>query len=524
MALHDQIHQLVSTMGPRVLSDSDELRAALDDYLAEGTASTGEINLLVDAVRLGAFDQLQRAVAEEAAPSAAIEQAGEKLAYARGSADRDGASWACAVLAYAAGLVSEAEALRYRAGMQRAWGSASDESETLPRPPLPPDVQQTPPPPSSPTEPVYAAVSPPGPPSHHVAPERDEGPRPASSRSRWPVWLLVVALLAVAIGAGGLWWALAGDRSGALPSSREVPRYDGVVGNFEASRAFISFLEDHDGEPVQLDEVGFNEATFDDFIGNPGDVSYVQVWTECDPPIPDDVDPDTGIGCMATSFQIAGDHTDDTQAYLTHGVPVYDGYFRVDVSGTLQNGVSPIFLAPLTREEATYSGPPASTPPASTPPASTSPASTPPASTSPASTPPSTTPPSTTGGQGSSTRTEVIRTLSGYMDAINDGDYDRAMSWVSDEIRAETTREQWNDDFATTYDDQLDVRRVRGSGDLVRAWAEFRSQQAAGYGPEGAEDATCLLWSIDYELTLQGERFVISDASGHTDPPWTRCD
>ena len=189
----------------------------------------------------------------------------------------------------------------------------------------------------------------------------------------WSTWslekklsIVIIPILVALIGAGiPLFASVFGDNNSTPspgptagpqeppPAKHQVPRFSGVVGNFEQSRAFLTFLEDNDGDPVQLEEVGFNEATFDDFIGDPGNVRYVQVWTECDPAVADEVDPDFGMGCLATSFEVDGPETADTDTYLQHGVPMYDGFFRVDVSGNLQNGVSPIYLEPLTREAAT---------------------------------------------------------------------------------------------------------------------------------------------------------------------------
>ena len=48
-----------------------------------------------------------------------------------------------------------------------------------------------------------------------------------------------------------------------------------------------------------------------------------------------------------------GAETDDSSAFFQHGVPVMKGYFKVDVTGGLQMGISPVFLKPLTFEQAT---------------------------------------------------------------------------------------------------------------------------------------------------------------------------
>lgn len=118
----------------------------------------------------------------------------------------------------------------------------------------------------------------------------------------------------------------------------------------------------------------------------------------------------------------------------------------------------------------------------------------------------------------------VRQALRSYLGAINARDYDEAMSWLSPAVRADSTREQWQDDYATTYDDQLEIRSVSGSGSQPHVWATFRSQQSAGDGPAGARDATCLIWSIDYDFQQQSDRWVIVAGDGHDDPPWTRCD
>ena len=54
MDLHEQLRELVAHQGPSVAESAEGFRAALDDYLGEDEATTGQLNLLVDAVRLGA--------------------------------------------------------------------------------------------------------------------------------------------------------------------------------------------------------------------------------------------------------------------------------------------------------------------------------------------------------------------------------------------------------------------------------------------------------------------------------------
>jgi serine protease Do len=120
---------------------------------------------------------------------------------------------------------------------------------------------------------------------------------------------------------------------------------------------------------------------------------------------------------------------------------------------------------------------------------------------------------------------ETERTLVAYLDAINFLDYEAAMRQLTPEFRAETSGGpvEWADAYASTYDDRLEVISVTGSDDNPTVWAEFRSQQAPGYGPDGARNAPCLIWSIDYEMVRVGSRLLIDAATGHYASPYSRC-
>ena len=117
----------------------------------------------------------------------------------------------------------------------------------------------------------------------------------------------------------------------------------------------------------------------------------------------------------------------------------------------------------------------------------------------------------------------VRRTFSAYFNAINTRDYEAAMRWVGPSIRADSNEQQWQQDYATTYDDRIEVLGIRGPASAPTVWVTFRSQQEPGYGPADAPDLTCAVWSIDYHLTLAGGRYVIASVDGNTDPPWSRC-
>ena len=119
----------------------------------------------------------------------------------------------------------------------------------------------------------------------------------------------------------------------------------------------------------------------------------------------------------------------------------------------------------------------------------------------------------------------VRQTLTAYFAAINHGDYHAAMRQLSASYQAQNFSKPrlWYAAFATSQDDHLSIESVSGSVARPRVWATFRSRQDPGYGPAGAKAATCLVWSVDYEMVKRGHRWVIDVASGHTEPPYQRC-
>lgn len=210
MELHESLAELVAAVGPQVLDDADGLRAALDDYLDEGAASTGDINLLVDAVRLGAYAWMMSTIASGGEGAKAVEAAGVILARDRGSRDLDTARWACAVLGFAVGKVGDADVRRYRTRtMEVPLPQTTEDTQPSP-PPAPvvaPDVATAPAQPAlAPvTEAADAVVVPPGPPPPSPPPAR-------TRRRRTPVLAVVVALALV--GGGLVAWRVLGGEDG----------------------------------------------------------------------------------------------------------------------------------------------------------------------------------------------------------------------------------------------------------------------------------------------------------------------
>ena len=163
---------LAAQLGPEVFDDPDNFRGALDDVLDE-EASLGEQNLVVDAVRLGAYASMVTILRQGGEPASAVAQAGAMLARDRGGDDRTSASWACACLAYAVGAVDEAAVRYYR---------------TAQAPPEPAPSM-----PTAPAPPPYSAP----PPAPAPEPERPRGQRLV------PVLVAVAVLLAAAAGVVG---------------------------------------------------------------------------------------------------------------------------------------------------------------------------------------------------------------------------------------------------------------------------------------------------------------------------------
>src|SRR5688572_21739153 len=200
MELHESLYALGLRLGREVFDDPDSFRGALDDFLDEDSATTGDINLLVDAVRLGAFSSMTSMIGSGAQVTAAVEEAGNRLARDRGSADVAGAQWACAVLGFAIGKVSDAEVRRYRTqhaapqppsqrpGVPVASGQPT---ATGPLPTAQPLYGQ----PGSggvPSPPVNVPPPSSWPPAQHQQPRK---------RKTWPILVAIIAVLAV-IGGG----------------------------------------------------------------------------------------------------------------------------------------------------------------------------------------------------------------------------------------------------------------------------------------------------------------------------------
>lgn len=146
MGIHRELAELVGRAGDDVLRDAADFRAAVDDFVSEGSASEGELNLLTDAVRLGALERVVAQVGHGAEAGRAIELQSARLAEQRGTEEVRGPRWALTVLCFALGLVGE-DAV-----------AAAGRGE--PAPPSP-TIETLPPPPPVPPPPPRPRVPPP---------------------------------------------------------------------------------------------------------------------------------------------------------------------------------------------------------------------------------------------------------------------------------------------------------------------------------------------------------------------------
>lgn len=105
VALHDELADLRAEVGAQAFEDPVTFRAAFDDFIPEGSATTGEVSLLVGAISTGALQRLKEQLALGADPASSIAAQGDLLARDRGTSDSSGCRWALSVLAHAIGAV-----------------------------------------------------------------------------------------------------------------------------------------------------------------------------------------------------------------------------------------------------------------------------------------------------------------------------------------------------------------------------------------------------------------------------------
>jgi hypothetical protein len=208
-----EIHHAVEDIyrrNPGAFDDTEHLVAALSDYVDTDGSGTGEIRLIVDAVELGSFQRIRELVKVGASPHAAIAETAAALSRNRAT-DEARSAWACSVLAFASGLVNDADVRSYRA----RW-----ELPTV----LPEAAATQAPPPYVPSQPATFQPSPPvltqSPPHTHDPPPFSYGqptthvpwtpsqpstyPSPPAARGGPPKWLFAALAVVVVLGVAGV--------------------------------------------------------------------------------------------------------------------------------------------------------------------------------------------------------------------------------------------------------------------------------------------------------------------------------
>lgn len=192
VALHDELAELRAEVGPQVFDDPVAFRAAFDDFVPEGSASTGEVSLLVGAIATGALQRVKEQLALGADPEMTIAVQGDLLARDRGTAESSGARWALSALAHAIGVVPVERVLTRPT-------PGPDSVDTAGRPPAPARPTPTPHPADpGPTQQISDATRV----ASQETPDEGAGPtaptgQPPPKRGTNPLLIAIVVVLAI---------------------------------------------------------------------------------------------------------------------------------------------------------------------------------------------------------------------------------------------------------------------------------------------------------------------------------------
>lgn len=271
MALHDSLRDLVTVRGAGVVDEAEEFRGVLDDFLAEDEATLGELNLLVDAVRLGALRRVLDVMAHGAAPEAAVREAGAQLARDRGTDDPARSCWALATLCFALGRVDASMVRMFRGdagtmsvpGPPAASGPPAAPVLSGPGTAERPQTQvlrddaapaQGSPPPAQPASPTVDVR--PAPPAPYGGPVPPVIPEERSSRAGVVLLVLLVALILGGLVAAGV-ILLQSDDDGEPAAGNGGDGGDG--GNAALvpdSAMLVPYKEGDDSRVYQVDTAG----------------------------------------------------------------------------------------------------------------------------------------------------------------------------------------------------------------------------------------------------------------------------
>ena len=102
---------------------------------------------------------------------------------------------------------------------------------------------------------------------------------------------------------------------------------------------------------------------------------------------------------------------------------------------------------------------------------------------------------------------EVQVLLQQYFDSINNRDYDSWVGTVATAQSAPQSKDQWQQDYASTVDSNLTVMIVKD--EPLRARMMFTSQQSVELAPTSLP-VTCINWDMTYLLSERDGHLVLS--------------
>ena len=103
--------------------------------------------------------------------------------------------------------------------------------------------------------------------------------------------------------------------------------------------------------------------------------------------------------------------------------------------------------------------------------------------------------------------TEIQTMLQDYFDAINNRDYESWVGAVATAQSAPQSEDQWQQDYASTFDSNLTVMIIKD--EPLRARMMFTSEQSVELAPTSLP-VTCINWDMTYLLSEQDGHLVLS--------------
>lgn len=133
-----------------------------------------------------------------------------------------------------------------------------------------------------------------------------------------------------------------------------IPKLQAIGGHFEESVRTLDWLQQHDGETVELSLLfsDLGDGNWGESGGGPRLKSpWLYLFEECFPSLPAGEYPSILSGCSGTQLLLTGPETDDSGLSYSGGVRI-NGYFAVNVFTELHQGIATVGLKPLTYEDA----------------------------------------------------------------------------------------------------------------------------------------------------------------------------